>query len=224
MSKAARHVARIPEVRGVVFDLDGVLLDSEPLHFRAACRVFREEGRTLSESAYREWIGRGALDTWTDWKKRHGLAADVQALIAADERARFEEIGCGIDPIPEAVELARRLASAGMPLAIASSSTPKTIDAELAALGLDDVFDTRVSGEHVKRPKPAPDVYLRAADRLGLPPQACLAIEDSPVGVAAAKGAEMTCIAVPTRWTLDGDFRLADITLRSLRYFPLLVL
>jgi HAD superfamily hydrolase (TIGR01509 family) len=146
----------------------------------------------------------------------------VRDLIVADERARLEEIRRGIDPIPEAVALARRLAVNRMPLAIASSSAPDTIDAELTALGVADVFAIRISGDQVKRPKPAPDVYRRAAELLGLPPQACLAIEDSPVGVAAAKGAEMTCVAVPTSWTLNGDFSLADVTLESLRYFPLL--
>jgi len=222
MPRAARYVTRTSEVRGIVFDLDGVLLDSEPLHFRAASRIFRTEGKTLREDEYRASIGLGAMETWTAWKRQHGLAGDVRDLIVADERARLEEIRRGIDPIPEAVALARRLAVNRMPLAIASSSAPDTIDAELTALGVADVFAIRISGDQVKRPKPAPDVYRRAAELLGLPPQACLAIEDSPVGVAAAKGAEMTCVAVPTSWTLNGDFSLADVTLESLRYFPLL--
>lgn len=214
----------ILQVRAVVFDLDGVLLDSEPLHFRAARRVFDSFGHALSEDEYRRSIGLGAVETWTAWKARHGLAPEVAELIARDEKARLEEIRRGVDPIPAAVAMARNLQAAAVPLAIASSSTPETIDAELAALDLTEVFPLRVSGEHVAQSKPAPDVYLRAAALLGLPPHACIAIEDSPVGVRSAKAAGLTCVAVPTAWTREGDFSTADVTLLSLSYFPLLLL
>lgn len=220
----AQRIHRIAEIAAVVFDLDGVLLDSEPLHFRAAARAFASEGQSLRMEEYRRSIGMGAVETWTAWKDRHGLCAGVADLIALDERARLDEIRNGVVPIPAATVLARRLREAGTPLAIASSSTPETIDAELEAIGLSDVFDLRISGEQVSRAKPAPDVYLRAAELLGMPPRHCLAIEDSPVGVRAAKAAGMTCVAVPTDWTRQGDFGEADFTLESLRYFPLLIL
>jgi HAD superfamily hydrolase (TIGR01509 family) len=214
--------APITEISAVVFDLDGVLLDSEPLHYRAAARVFASAGKALGLDTYRRAIGRGALETWTEWKGAYSLPGSVSELIALDEHARLAEIRLGVDPIPEATLLARRLKARGMPLAIASSSTPETIDAELAGIGVTDVFSLRVSVEQVNRAKPEPDVYVRAAEILGVPPQCCLAIEDSPVGVQAAKAAGMTCFAVPTDWTRDGDFREADAVLASLRYFPLL--
>lgn len=220
----ARPIERLSEVTAVIFDLDGVLLDSEPLHFRAARQVFSHHGKTLTDDAYRRSIGLGAVETWTAWKATYGLEAGVAELIELDEQGRLAEIGNGVVPIPEAVSLARRLHEGGVPLAIASSSTPETIDAELDALGLGDLFPVRVSGEHVARSKPAPDVYTRTAERLGVPPQSCVAIEDSPVGVRAAKAAGMTCVAVPTDWTANGDFGEADVTLESLRYFPLLLL
>lgn len=224
MPTSGSALPRIAEIRAVVFDLDGVLLDSEPLHFRAARRVFAERGKVLTEAEYRLWIGRGTSDTWTAWKAEYRFAEEVSELIARDEEARREEIRRGVDPIPEAAALARDLAARSLPLAIASSSTLETIDAELAAVGLSEIFPLRVSGEEVERGKPAPDIYLRAAERLGLPPRACLAIEDSPAGVRAASAAGLTCIAVPTPWTCDGDFSEADVTLLSLRYFPLLLL
>jgi len=223
MTRAKRDIATISEIAAVVFDLDGVLLDSEPLHFRAASRVFDRAGKVLTQETYRQFIGCGALETWTAWKARHDLESSVAELIAEDEKARLNEIERGVDAIPAAIELARRLAGGAMPLAIASSSTPETIDAELRALGIGDVFKLRASGEHVARSKPAPDVYLRAAELLGVSAKSCLAIEDSPVGVAAAKAAGMTCVAVPTTWTRQGDFSQADVVLESLRYFPLLL-
>jgi HAD superfamily hydrolase (TIGR01509 family) len=222
--RAKRIVPAAAEIRAVVFDLDGVLLDSEPLHFRAATRVFESLGAALSEEEYREAIGCGAVETWREWKARHHLAPGVEELIELDEAARMQEISRGIDPIPAAVELARKLASSSLPLAIASSSSHETIDAELAALDLADAFRIRISGEQVAHSKPAPDIYLRAAEVLGIPPRACVAIEDSPVGVRAAKAAGFTCVAVPTAWTGAGDFSAADVTLLSLIYFPLLVL
>jgi HAD superfamily hydrolase (TIGR01509 family) len=170
------------------------------------------------------FIGRGAVESWTEWKAAHGLAPSVVELIALDEKARLGEIARGVDAIPEAITLVRRLAASDLRLAIASSSSPETIDAELNALGIGDAFSVRVSGDQVTRSKPAPDVYLAAAQRLGVEPRGCLAIEDSPVGVSAAKAAGMTCVAVPTAWTRDGDFREADVTLESLRYFPMLVI
>jgi len=221
---ASRQIPQLAEIEAVVFDLDGVLLDSEPLHFKAASRVFARDGKVLTLEYYRRFIGLGAVQTWTDWRATHGLSADVAELITLDEHARLDEIRNGVVPIKEATTLARSLKNSGMALAIASSSTPDTINAELEGIGADDVFSFRVSGEQVTCPKPAPDVYLRAAEILGKQPENCLAIEDSPVGVQAAKAAGMTCIAVPTEWTRNGDFREADMILESLRYFPLLIL
>lgn len=224
MQRTKRNIPTISEITAVVFDLDGVLLDSEPLHFRAASQVIAGAGKVLTQAEYQKFIGCGAVETWTAWKAQHELEASVAELIALDEKARLIEIGRGVDAIPEAIQLARRLAASALRLAIASSSTPETIDAELNALGIGDVFGLRASGAQVARSKPAPDVYLRAAELLGVEPRSCLAIEDSPVGVAAAKAAGMTCVAVPTTWTWHGDFSQADVTLESLRYFPLLVI
>jgi HAD superfamily hydrolase (TIGR01509 family) len=221
---AASEIPHLAEIEAVIFDLDGVLLDSEPLHFQAASRVFSRDGKTLTFDAYKQFIGFGAVETWTAWKGRYGLSGSVEELIAFDQRVRLDVIRGGLVPIAEATALARRLKDIRVPLAIASSSTPETIDAELDGIGMSDVFSLRVSVVQVSRAKPAPDVYLRTAEILGKRPQSCLAIEDSPAGVRAAKAASMTCVAVPTDWTRAGDFREADITLESLRYFPLLML
>jgi HAD superfamily hydrolase (TIGR01509 family) len=225
MPKVVTEVPRLPTIAAVVFDLDGVLVDSEPLHFRAANRVLARHGASISEADYISSIGLGELATWRAWRMRFRLRTPIDALLAEHTAARLREIEIGPAPIGEAVALARRLHAARMPLAIASSSTPRIIDALLRAIGLDDVFGVRVSGEdpEVQHSKPAPDVYLVAAARLQIDAYACLAIEDSGPGVAAATGAGMTCIAVPNRWTLHQDFSGAHIVVESLRYFPLIV-
>jgi len=224
--KADRALPRLHDIAAVVFDLDGVLVDSEPIHFRAANRVLARYGSSISEAEYRAFIGLGETATWAAWRARSRIHDSVAELVSAHTQARLGEIAVGVEPIDEAVRLARQLHASGMRLAIASSSTRQIIDALLQALGLGTLFAVRISAEDpdVHASKPAPDVYLAAAARLGVAAPACLAIEDSGPGVLAAKRAGMTCIAVPNRWTADQDFGPADVVLESLRYFPLLVL
>lgn len=217
---------RLHDLTAVIFDLDGVLVDSEPVHFRAANRVLRRYDAAIDEATYCDFIGLGERATWQDWQQRYQLRDSIEHLLAAHTAARLEEIAAGITPIDAAVALALQLHESPLRLAIASSSTPVVIDALLGALGLNHVFTVRVSGDDpaVEHSKPAADIYRIAAARLGLLPGACLAIEDSAAGVVAAKRAGMTCIAVPNGWTRDQDFSEADVVLASLRYFPLLVL
>jgi HAD superfamily hydrolase (TIGR01509 family) len=225
MPKKHERVQRLHEIEAVIFDLDGVLVDSEPIHFRAANRVLARYGTAISDADYRTYIGLGEGPTWTDWRRRFRLQPSVHALIEQHTAARLREIAAGVPAIADAVDVARRLYEAAVALAIASSSTPAVIGALLTALGLADVFSLRVSGEdpEVHTGKPAPDIYRCAAARLGVAPAACVAIEDSSPGVLAATGAGMFCIAVPNHWTADQDFSAADIVMESLRYFPLLV-
>jgi HAD superfamily hydrolase (TIGR01509 family) len=226
MGRKRHSVSKIHEIDAVVFDLDGVLVDSEPIHFRAANRVLARYGASIGEEEYRRYIGLGEHATWNDWRRRNGISDSVERLLDLHTEARLVEIRAGVPAIEEAVRLARQLHDGGLRLAIASSSTGAVIDALLQALGLSEIFPVRVSGEdpNVHESKPAPDVYLQAAARLEVAPSACLAIEDSGPGVTAAKHAGMTVVAVPNQWTADQDFAGADAVLESLRYFPLLVL
>ncbi|MCK6554196.1 HAD family phosphatase [Candidatus Binatia bacterium] len=225
MRKTSHPIPRLRDISAVIFDLDGVLVDSEPLHFRAANRVLGGYGHAITEPEYVRFIGLGERATWEAWRRQYALAAPVEALVEKHTAARRAEIDAGVEPIGPAVTLAARLAATGVRLAIASSSTREIIEALLRALGVDDLFGVLVSGEDpgVTRSKPAPDVYLEAARRLGVAASACLAIEDSAPGVAAATAAGMVCVAVPGRWTRHQDFGAADVVLASLDYFPLIV-
>ena len=211
-------VPDLRDVRATVFDMDGVLVDSEPLHMRSANRILERFGARIDEATYRTFIGLGEVTTWETWRDRYGLPMTVDEVVAEHTRVRIDEIHRGVEPIRSAVDLARRLHDRGHPLALASSSARGVIDAILVALGLDDVFRIRVSGEdpEVAHSKPAPDVYLRAAELLAVEPRWCLAIEDSGPGVRAAKAAGMTCVAVPNRWTDHQDFSAADVVVTDL--------
>lgn len=206
------------EIHAFVFDMDGVLVDSEPLHMRSANLLLERFDRRIDEPTYRSFIGTGEVATWTAWKRTFALPLSVDEIIAEHTRLRTEEIRRGIDPIASAVSLARRLHERGHRLGLASSSAREVIDEILTALGVDDVFRVRVSGSDpdVRHSKPAPDVYLQAAARLGVEPAHCLAIEDSEPGVRAAKNAGMVCIAIPNRWTDHQDFSAADMVAADL--------
>jgi len=226
MRPAPTGLPRIRDCAAVVFDLDGVLVDSEPVHFRASNRVLGRYDATITEAEYRRFIGWGETATWNDWRQRFALPASIAELTSEVRQAFQEELARGIPVIAPAVELVHRLHRDGVPLALASSSPRERIDAELQVAGLLGTFPLRVSGEdaHIAHPKPAPDVYLHAAEILGVDPRDCIAIEDSGTGALAASRAGMTVVAVPTPWTADQDFSMADVVLDSLQYFPLLFL
>ena len=203
--------------------MDGVLVDSEPMHFRATNRLFAQWNRSIPFEIYERFIGRGELETWSDWQQRFDLPSTLPELYAAIDEARLHEIALGVEPIQPAIDLARALAACGSRLAIASASSCPVIDGMMRALGLDDVFPVRISGEdpEVARSKPAPDIYLRATRVLGVDTRLSLAIEDSGPGVSSAKAAGLWCVAVPGPWTRHQDLSPADLVLESLSDLPL---
>jgi HAD superfamily hydrolase (TIGR01509 family) len=185
-------------IRAVVFDLDGVLLDSERLWDQARRAVAaRHRGRWRDE-ATAAMQGMSSAE-WSRYM-RDALAVDlsperISDLVVADLLDRYRH---GLPLIPGAVEAVRRIA-ARWPLALATSANRVVIDTVLAVAGLSAEFRVSVSSEEVARGKPEPDVYLEAARRLGQPPAACAAVEDSASGIRSAITAGMQVVAVPNR-------------------------
>jgi HAD superfamily hydrolase (TIGR01509 family) len=198
----------------VVFDMDGVLIDSEPLHFEALGRVVGRDGVQLSRAENEEFIGTTVETTFSTLIARYALGRSIAEYTRLYDDAVLEVLS---QPhLPEAGVLAL-IASArdlGMRLALASSSRRLWIDATLRSIGLSDAFEVIVSGDDVSLGKPDPEIYLLAASRLGIPPERCLAIEDAPKGVQSARQAGMTVIGVRTAYTahlsLDGALRIVD--------------
>jgi HAD superfamily hydrolase (TIGR01509 family) len=184
-------------IQAIIFDLDGVLVDSEWLWFLAWRELVERHGAFLDEAAFPEMVGADAEQTTAIVMRYSGRTFDPQTssdLVAARVAQQLKD---GISPLPGAHELVHALAARGLPLAIASNSPTTFVDDALRGLHLFSYFPVRIGVDQVVRGKPAPDVYLRAAEQTGIQPEHCLAFEDSRVGVQAAAAANMRVVAVP---------------------------
>lgn len=181
--------------RALLFDMDGLLVDSEPLWFEVEASFVRERGHVWTADQWRACTGRGMAATVAAMGEAFGFSIDVErdvAVIVEGFIARAGELRLK----PGARELLER-ARARVPLGLASSSSRRLIAAVLGRLELGPFFDAVVSGETVPRPKPAPDIFLKTAELLGVPPAGCAVLEDSLAGVLAGKAAGMTVLAIP---------------------------
>lgn len=211
-------------IRAVIFDMDGVLTDSEPLINAAAIEMFRERGVTVAPEDFHPFIGTGENRYIGGVAEKHGIPLDITAA-----KHRTYEIYLAMVPerlraFPGAVELVRTCQAAGLKTAVASSADLVKIEANLSQIGLPPAaWNTVVSAEDVVRKKPAPDIFLAAARKLGVGAAGCVVIEDAVNGIQAAKAAGMRCVAVaqsfPPEKLGDADLvkpRIGEITLADL--------
>lgn len=204
-------------IEAVVFDLDGVLLDSEHVWDEVREQLTRERGGRWHDRAQADMMGMSSVEWSRYMHDVIGLAEspdEISAEVVRRMQARYEE---SLPVFHGAVQAVGRLAEV-FPLALASSSNRPLIDAALSALELTRLFDATVSSEEVERGKPAPDVFLEAARRLGVDSGGCAAIEDSGNGIRAAHAAGMRVIAIPNRRYAPPpqSLELADAVLGSL--------
>lgn len=204
------------EIKAIVFDMDGVLVDSEPLGFEVLRRLLGRYGVRYTQAENDAFVGVSDREHFRALKSHYRLEAAEEALIQEFTDDLLGMIGSRTIPMPGVPEVLQRLRDGGYRLALASSSAPPVIAATVAALGVTSLFEVRVSGLEVKRGKPAPDIFVATAERLGLPTRRCLVIEDSRNGLVAAKAAGMLCVVVPCPTTLHQDFSEADLRLRAL--------
>jgi HAD superfamily hydrolase (TIGR01509 family) len=192
------------EPRAAVFDMDGVLVDSEPYHNEAWRRLCQEQGVILAPSEVAErTLGRPVRESLPDLLGRPVDPAEIERLTCR-KAALYEQASGGIvREVPGVVTFVRSLADLGVRRALATSAMPERVEPILGALRLDDQFQVRVTGHDVRRGKPDPEVYLTTAARLGIGPGACVAFEDAPVGVVAARLAGMTVVGVATSCRAD---------------------
>jgi len=204
-------------IEAVVFDLDGVLIDSEPVWEQVRRQVVAEHGGHWAAGAQQRLMGMSTGE-WAQYLSRDlgvGLPPETIAAMVIDQmKARYAE---HVPFMPGAVAAVRRLA-ARWPLGLASSSPPVLIGAVLDGAGLRDCFAVTMSTEQVAHGKPAPDIYLAVTERLGRPPQRCAAVEDSANGLRSAAAAGLRVIAVPhPRYPPGADaLSLATLVLPSL--------
>lgn len=205
-------------VQALVFDMDGVLVDSEPLHQRAMLRLIAPAPLSAMDEA--AIVGTTVRETMTYIQRAFHLPGELDDVIEQYSVGVLEELRRQpLAPLAGAVEVIEAALEAGIPVAVASQSQPRWIDATLKACGLDDRFDVIVSSEELKRGKPAPDIYLRAAELLGVEPTACIAVEDSAPGVQSAHAAGMTVVQLRQTATAAPPQADADVVIASLHDF-----
>ena len=211
-------------LRAVVFDMDGLLADTEPLSYRAwTALLAREYGVTMTLDD-EEWsaqaVGKSSADVWAMIGERFGLPFtlpdDLPKLDAAYKVLYHEVLAQGVAPMPGAIDLVRACRDAGLRIGVASSSTMTDIRLVLASIGLHDHFASLTSGKEVPRSKPDPAIYRLACERLGVAPAEAVALEDSGPGVLAARRAGLRCLAVPSDYTASHDFTPATAIRHSL--------
>jgi HAD superfamily hydrolase (TIGR01509 family) len=210
-------------LRAVIFDMDGVLCDSEPYMIRAAQPLYVEHyGLTIGPEAFEPFYGRGDVEFICGPVEQRGATVDREALMAAFFASYFKLVEGDMQALPGVVELVQRVHGRGLPMAVATSSEGQKLEANLDVIGLDRAwFDALVCAQDVKRKKPAPDLFLVAADRLGIEPTHGVVVEDSISGVQAAKAAGCVCVAVMTNCG-EADLRSAgaDVVIADLTQWP----
>ena len=212
-------------MRAVIFDMDGVLADSEPLICAAACAMFLERGVRVVPEDFLPFVGAGENRYIGGVAEKHGVTLDLAAAKARTYELYLRLVPEGLSAFPGAVELVRACRRAGLACAVASSADRIKVDANLRKIGLEPAgWQAVVTAEDVERRKPDPALFLKAAELLGVSPDACTVIEDAVNGVAAAKAAGMRCVAVATSFPpeqlaqADRVLRaIADVTLDDLR-------
>ena len=204
---------KIREIKAVIFDLDGTLVDSEPVYLEADKKLFARYGIEIDTAFKSRYVGRAAWEMLQEVKLMYHLSETVAELVAEKNAIYLELARQKTCVFPEMRKFVRLLHENNYPMAVASGSSQEVIDEVLNNTDMEQYFVSAISSTNVKRGKPAPDVFLEAAKRLTIQPENCLVMEDSHYGVEAAKSAGMYCIAAPfdAGGAMHGSFQQADL-------------
>lgn len=201
----------------IIFDMDGVLFNSEPLHVGFEDGFLLEMGVMLTTEQKKDLIGLAGFKMWKHLKEAFNLKPSIEELIESDILRRLKYFTENITTImPGAASLLLRLSEAGFRMALASSSQLPLIDLQLSRAGFDAYFEQKISGYMVKNGKPDPDIFLFTAERMNVKSENCIVIEDSQNGVKAAKAAGMKCIGYSGNHFIEQDISAADLVVNDL--------
>jgi HAD superfamily hydrolase (TIGR01509 family) len=206
------------DIKAVLFDMDGLMIDSEPFHQKAFDAVLKEYGSSLSiEENNSLYVGIGDIAAAEDMVKRKQLPISKEELIQKKQTVYMQYLQSDIIAQDGLRGLLIELKRLKFKTAVASGSTLDEIKAIVTQLKIDKYFDFLCSSSQVSRGKPAPDIFLFAASKLGVNPTECIVLEDAPSGLRAGIAANMHVIIVPSRETVGSDFTGADAVLTSLK-------
>ncbi|MBI2140901.1 HAD family phosphatase [Candidatus Woesearchaeota archaeon] len=203
-------------IKAVIFDMDGVVVDTAQLNFVADSKVLGSVGLNIGKEEYLRHTGKPGKQIYDEILKQHGITANLEELVAKrEEHLKSAMAELNLQPNPGFHELVAKLKASNYAIALASSSSKTKVQNVLSFLKLEKTFAIVVTGSDVAKTKPAPDIYLETAGRLRLKPGECAVIEDSESGILAAKNAGMMCIALLTEHTKDQNISIADKTVDS---------
>ncbi|MFK3939470.1 HAD family hydrolase [Alkalihalobacillus sp. NPDC078783] len=204
-------------MKAFIFDMDGVIIDSEPHHIEVEIATAKRYGATITEDDLAEYTGMVSADMWDQVKKKHGLSGEVHEIHAHAHTEKLKRLKeSDLTPIKGIPELMQKLSERNIPMAVASSSPRAYIEAVLQKFNIEDHFTSVISGEEVDQGKPAPDIYLETASVLGIDPKHCVVLEDSHNGARAAKAAGMTCIGYAAPDAGDQDLTITDTIVQAI--------
>ncbi|WP_433723605.1 HAD family hydrolase [Actinoplanes sp. CA-051413] len=186
------------DFRAYLFDCDGTIADSMPVHYLAWQQALKEWGAVLPEDLFYAWGGRPVAEIIADLNEQQGLSMPVE-IVAARREVLFQELLPTVSAVPGVLEHIDE-AHRRIPFAVVSGSTRESVTASLSALGLLDKFDVLVCAGDYPRAKPDPGAFLLAAELLRVPPGDCLVFEDTDLGIQAATAAGMAAVRVPPPW------------------------
>ena len=207
--------------KGILFDMDGVLVDSEPLFHKAVNIMVERCGAApiTEEENNRYLLGTTVEETWIRVKELREVPQTPAELLAGYNEVVKEVLRSDLVPRPGVRDLIAEAQQRGLPIAVASSSLREWVELKLSVIGLTDAFNVKLGGDDIENGKPAPDIYIKAARLIGLEITECVAIEDSPIGLAAASSSGAYTICTLTDSTRHLDLSAADVIIENLEEF-----
>jgi HAD superfamily hydrolase (TIGR01509 family) len=200
-------------IKAVIFDMDGVIMDSEPIHYKIEKAILKNNFNEPFEfEDHARFVGQTTQDLWRTICKERNLSQGFEILSLLDNADYMQELKTGdIQPVPGVIELIEKLHEIEIPMIVASSAIRENIEVVTDRFGITKYFQGYVSGQDVERTKPNPDIFLKAAEKLNIEAENCLVIEDAKHGVEAAKAAGMFCIGYRNLNSGDQDLSNADM-------------
>lgn len=204
-------------IQAVIFDMDGVIIDSEPVYFEIDRQMFEELNIAVSFEEHCSYVGTSSRNMWNSIITKHGIAEQPEELMKKEYSLYLEHLANASDlqPIDGVVDLIHELSKNDFKLVLASSSRMESIDIVLSKFKLDELFIAKVSGSELAHSKPHPEIFLRSARLIKSDPRECIVIEDSKNGVTAAKAAGMKCIGYLNPSSGNQDLKRADLVINS---------